>query len=260
MGACIFDINTKKIKTFTIADGLLSNKINAISKTAENYICVVTFSGMSLFKIDDRTFHDYNFQSYDANFTTASILIDDKYYFGTQQGISSIETKSLEVLKYSNIPAKIRSIVVNGRMITGFNLDRHNELEFYAFDNNIRFDFSSTDLSPLVRSQFVYTLKGFDSEWMNSDCQNSIQYLDLKPYKYSFMVKDLSSPNSLHDEINFRIKPPRWRSPIMIFLYVVFDCGIVIVILMMVNMSTYKKLISFCVKYINLFLSVMKNY
>lgn len=228
-GLCIFNTETKMFQTFTTLDGLPSNQVMGVSFMNDGHVCVATSHGLSLFSMKDEIVYNCSFYTYERPFTTQPVLIDSLYYLGTQEGILCIENDNLFLLKNRNIPAKIRSVSINGKSIQFFKLPKTGYLELSSSENNISFEFASSDLSPLSRPQYVYMLKGFSSEWVNAELLNNVQYTNLRPGKYIFMIKDISSPNSMHDEFLFVIKVPFWRSGLMIFIYII-SCGMLIII------------------------------
>ena len=240
-GLCVFNTETKKFQTFTTADGLLSNKVMGVSFIDDGYVCVATSRGLSLFSIKDEIIYNYSFYTYECPFTTHPMLIGSLYYVGTQEGLLCIENDDLLLLKNRNIPTKIRAVSINGKNIQIFKLPQKGYLELSSTENNISFEFASSDLSPLSRPQYVYMLKGFNYDWVNAGLLHNVQYTNLMPGRYVFMIKDLSSPNSMHDEFHFVIKAPFWRAGFTIIIYLI-SCAVFIILANAIRrLNMYKK-------------------
>lgn len=91
------------------------------------------------------------------------------------------------------------------------------------FLNSIFFEFKSSESStfPLY---FQYFLEGFDDDWLNITSYNIKEYSNLDEGEYTIRVRNLSASGEAGKtfSLNFRIKPPVYRTKIAYFIYVVF--------------------------------------
>lgn len=91
------------------------------------------------------------------------------------------------------------------------------------FLNSIFFEFKSSESStfPLY---FQYFLEGFDDDWLNITSYNIKEYSNLDEGEYTIRVRNLSASGEAGKtfSLNFRIKPPVYRTKIAYSIYVVF--------------------------------------
>ena len=189
-------------------------------------ICVTALKGMTIFNKDTEIIYSYTLYNHERRFTTVPIMIGDQCFVGTQEGVLGMDINYLLSFKRQEVPVKIRTIGINGNQTPVFKIDLQKTYKYKYSENNISFEFSSMDLSPLSRPSYIFMLEGFDKNWINANMKNYVQYTNLKPGKYTFKVKDISNPYPESASFIFIIEKPFWLSTPMIAVYILIFAGL----------------------------------
>ncbi len=95
--------------------------------------------------------------------------------------------------------------------------------------NSFRFSFTATNFSPFHQISYQYKLDGFDEQWSSWSENNSREYTNLSPGKYTFMVRsgipDVYTTNTAN--FSFYIDHPWYATPLAYGIYsFIFLAGI----------------------------------
>lgn len=140
-------------------------------------------------------------------FNRAAVLrtADNKYYFGSTDGLYAFTPSDLEYSKSSNAinPIKLISAsVFNTRSNTynylSQNLDAIKVLNLNSFDNNIVLTFSVPEF--YQNMYYSYRIKGHIEHWTEYKHENKIQLYGLQPGYYTLEVK--ASTNLSEDNVS----------------------------------------------------------
>jgi len=108
--------------------------------------------------------------------------------------------------------------------------------------NNFEIDFGKSTISPIPfylnslyfefktgenvndSLNFQYFLEGFDDDWLNFTLNNIKEYTYLDEGEYVFNARYLSTEGETGEifSLNFRIKPPVYKSKVAYFIYLIF--------------------------------------
>lgn len=92
--------------------------------------------------------------------------------------------------------------------------------------------FTALGASQAQKNKFVYTLEGFNKEWLSTDGrQRVITYTNLDPGEYIFRVKadgDFAVPDHEGIALHITILPPFWKTWTAFLLYALFATGILL--------------------------------
>ncbi len=137
----------------------------------------------------------------------AIYLSNSTFYSGTNNGVLAFRVSQigLDSLKPS---AFIKSLQVNYKP---FPLDSALELKYNQ--NNITFDFNGIWLKNPVNLSFRYKLKGFEEAWLYSSEGKVVNYNNLSPGHYSFIVQSKNEEDVWSEEAiySFSILTPIWK-------------------------------------------------
>ena len=112
---------------------------------------------------------------------------------------------------------------IAGKVIATTTAPNLTSLELSHTSRNIKLEYSSFPYGNLGNEQYAFMLDGFESVWrVNEPGSNSVDYINLPPGKYTFMVKSLSgnSPMQL-TSLDLKIRLPFWASPPLFATYIV---------------------------------------
>lgn len=186
-GLVCMSTDFKIIKTFTTANGLLSNQFNYNSgyKDADGQLYFGSARGMIRFHPD--------------NFISSNYMPDIHITGISIGGKDAIVGKELpKSILYSN---KIKLL--------------HNQSTFAI-------DFAALYFSAPEMTEYQYKLEGLEDEWTFLKSNRRVYFTNLSPGNYRFMVKAANANGKWSPKaatLQIRIDPPIWASPIAYLLY-----------------------------------------
>ncbi|HVS81816.1 MAG TPA: two-component regulator propeller domain-containing protein [Pyrinomonadaceae bacterium] len=202
--------------SYTTAQGLSSNSTEAITEDLQGRIYVGT--GRGLDQLDPETGRVKHFTTADGLATGAmNAAFRDRsgaLWFGTQKGLS----------RY--VPASDRSatappILINGLRVSGSpqHVSALGEKEmtlpdFPAGQNQMQIDFVGLSFAPGDVLRYQYKLEGTNADWSAPTEQRTVNYANLAPGRYRFLVRAVTSDgivSSAPAVVAFTILPHIWQ-------------------------------------------------
>jgi len=202
--------------TYTTADGLSSNDLWGVTEDQWGRIYIGTGRGVD--RLDTTT-------GYIKQYTTADglakgdiqVVFRDRtgaLWFGTSLGLSRL-------LPEPDPPPSPPAILVSGLRIAGITqriseLGETNvpKLELAPNQNQVEIDFVGLGFGTGEALKYQYMLEGADRDWNVPADQRSINYANLSPGTYRFMVRAVSADGIVSKSpatVSFRIIPPVWQ-------------------------------------------------
>lgn len=189
-GIAVLNLSTYDIKTFSTADGLVSNNFNR-----------------------DATFKD-----------SAGRL-----YFGSSNGLS-IYNPAIERTRSDPPPLVLAELrIVNQVVRAGdgsgtleHSLDNTQTLRLSHRDAMFAFEFYALSYRTPHRNQYAYRLEGFDKTWNYVGNQSQATYTNIDPGTYTFHVRAANSDGVWNNEgrrLRIVITPPPWATPWAFLFY-----------------------------------------
>ncbi len=123
----------------------------------------------------------------------------------------------------NNIPIDTGYFAASGIKWTGtegvFNLPRGLVLPYHQ--DHITFHFASDFISNTNKTIYRYKLEGTDGTWNKSTLQTYVDYRNLAPGDYTFIVcsSNFNGPFTESARLSFTITPPWWRTIIAYIIY-----------------------------------------
>lgn len=201
------------ITRYTEKQGLTSNNVRCLVEDASGRIYAGTVRGVT--QIDPEKNQTKLISTNDglaADFVQSAYRDrDGDIWFGTSNGVSRLKTSSDDPA--SAPPVFITSLQVAGvpyglsglgqRSISGLGLDpsqNNLQIAFTAVGNALRFQYKLDG--------------GNDNDWRASNEGRSIDFANLAPGSYSFLVRAITTNGAISDKpatVSFTIDPPVWR-------------------------------------------------
>ncbi len=222
----LFVFNKNKFTNISKKNGLLSNSINVIQKSADNNLWIGTDLGINKIILNPdfslksiKAYTDEDGLKSSAIEQNASIEQNGFIYFGTGEGLVSYNSKedivsdvkpkvliSELLLKYS----KIDSTKVKFDFLSKLNLPINPVFNYKQNDITFKFKALSTQTT-----NYQFLLEGYDKDWSPVQTNNEAVFTNLSPGKYIFKLKAINKYNIESDvlEYSFEITPPfymRW--------------------------------------------------
>lgn len=207
-------ISKGKIKLINTASGLSDNSINGLVEDNSGRIYLSTNRGVNILDFSKGSLNIEILRSDDGiagdECNMGATYKDDEgnLWFGTIKGVVSFNP---ERIKPSTIPPQIRisEMYLFDKEIKNYTSEK--PLEFSYNENYFKFTFFGSLLSSPKRVIYSLRLKGIEDKWRTTD-QNSVQYTNLDPGKYTFQVKARNEwgYSSQIASVSFLILPPVW--------------------------------------------------
>ncbi len=203
-GLACYDPLTKKIKNYTVLDGLQGNEFNtgAYHKLRDGRLAFGGINGLNLF---DPTAIRENPNRLRVAFT--NFMVDDKPY---KLDTSIVYKKKID-LTYSN--------------------------------NTFSFEFSGLEYTSPENIQYRYILEGQDKDWVQGGNRRFVRYSRLSPGQYTFKVKASYDKDLWNGEpavVVVTIQPPLYMQKWFIALLVVLVILVVVLISAWIVRTRYR--------------------
>jgi len=205
----LYIIEADSVRQVNFQSGLLSDNCNSVYVDNENNIWYATNQGLNL--ITTKNNQAIINGTYNNNTGLISNRIqkvefhDDKIYLGTDKGLQIIAKQDFFKSKKNKV--YLDEIKVNNESIDWSNGD----IKLKNNHNNLQFSFSEINYSST--SSYKYKLEGFDENWQVTH-SNNLEYFNLNPGIYNFLLKDASSdsetPISIKIDIAFNYWQTNW--------------------------------------------------
>ncbi|WP_347840138.1 two-component regulator propeller domain-containing protein [uncultured Draconibacterium sp.] len=241
-GLLLFDINTKAIKNFTTASGLLSNYVNSL-KYHDQSLWIGTEQGLNKLNLKDTIIQSYNslLNLGEVAFNPRShcTLKNGKLLMGTNKGALIFDPETLSIKSEAG-SIFIQDISVSGRSIREIKelepqvpIDKLEHLTLKYYQNTI-----SLELIPigLITSgaKFSWLLDGIDEHWSTPVNSKFLSYSNIPAGNYTLRVKMFDGANSnviASRVIQLTMVPPFWATWWFRLLVVSFVVGITLFIM-----------------------------
>lgn len=217
----IYLFNKKKFTIeshFTETNGLSNNFISGLLKDDAGKIWMSTNRGISVFEPAVKQFRNYDIndglQSNEFNLGAYFKTKNNELLFGGINGFNIIEP--------NKIPFNINKPVANIKNIriddSTYRFSTYTQqlkrIKFNHKNNNISFEFASSDYANTPKNKYEYKLDGYDKNWTQTK-RNYVSYTKLPPGNYIFYVRASNNDDvwSQHPaSFSFRIRPAWWQA------------------------------------------------
>jgi PAS domain S-box-containing protein len=201
---------------YTTDNGLASNNVRALTDDLLGNVYAGTARGVDRLSADAIRIKHYSVSDGLAgDFVTAAFRDrDGALWFGTPSGPSRLAP---EAERQTAAPA----VLFGGLRVAGENralpeLGRADIPPFYLLhaQNNLQIDFFAIDFNAGEGLRYQYKLEGADSDWSAPTTQRTVNFANLQPGTYRFLVRAVSADGLAGQTpslLSFHILPPFWR-------------------------------------------------
>jgi len=221
-----YNVETKKIKTYTRDDGLPSMSIQSILADEKNHsLWLSTFDGLSRFNLETEQFNNFSIADgiqgqlfADGAFLKTSTGL---FVFGGSNGITIFNPDDVNK---NSIPPKVfltdlklfnKSVIPGEGSILKKPIDETDQITLGHSQNNLSIEFIAIHYSNPSRNRYSYKLENYDNEWRDVGNQHMAFYPQLPPGTYIFRVKasnDKGVWNEQGASLKIIVTPPWWRT------------------------------------------------
>ncbi len=227
----VFKLNNKN-QTFE-KDSLLSNiltkdeytsgkmivdKSNKIWFFSKNYIYYFYRNKLN-YKLKQNTIPiPSKFNNSLTGYENISQLNNSEYFIGTTDGYYTI---NLNDLSFKNYTVFISTISVNKLNEKAKDISILDQGELHYDQNNIAFYYSVAEFNKYINAEYQYKLEGFQDNWSQWSTKSSINFKNLSPGDYKFIVRSKIANSNLENSAvyKFTILKPWYRTNFALFIY-----------------------------------------
>lgn len=215
------NLTTSETINYTESEGLANNVIYGLLEDADHNIWASTNKGIS--KFDPKTEMFTNFTVKDGlqsnEFNTGAFLksSDGLLYFGGINGYTVFNphliNKNPHEPKAIIASVQLSSKGSKNKEIIAQNIASSYELNLEYFQNDISFEFVSTNYSNIGKTRYKYILEGHEEEMSYLDNENKVNYLNIPHGNYTLKVYAQSADGEWSSQpttLTLNITPPFW--------------------------------------------------
>ena len=198
-------VNDHVVYNYTTANGLLSNQ-TSILKADGNNLWISTEKGLQFIDRNQNTIENLNLLS-ELSLTKISSIVPtkDKVYIGGRNGIVKLNKQT--AFKKIAIPRLyLTSIFINNKSAA---IDSKYQLDY---NDNIEFNFNSNGFMTNNTINYLYRLKGLDSQWITAET-NKIRFPSTPRKSFTLEIKAINKKNLAESNlipIKIKITAPFW--------------------------------------------------
>jgi signal transduction histidine kinase/ligand-binding sensor domain-containing protein len=244
-GLSKYNVETKKIFSYTLNDGLPSMSIQSILPDEKNNsLWLSTFEGLSRFNLNTQQFNNFSVADgiQGQLFADGAFLKTSKglFIFGGSNGITVFNADEVEK---NSVPPKVfltelkifnRAVIPGKGHILERPLYETQQIILPYNSKNISIEFSALHYSNAAKNKISYTLKNYDNEWRDAGSLHEAIYPNLPSGEYIFHVKAANDKGVWNEQgatLKIIIKLPWWRTDLAYIMYGVIIIAITILII-----------------------------
>jgi ligand-binding sensor domain-containing protein/signal transduction histidine kinase len=201
---------------YSMKDGLSSNETKCITEDQWGRIYIGT--GRGLDRLDPANGHIKHYTAADG-LIPGDVLValrdhNGALWFGSGKGVSRLIPEPDEDRSPPAILVKGLRIAGEVRHISELGTSEIPEIELGPGQNNLQVDFVGLDFAVGDVLRYQYKLEGSEQDWSTPGEQRTVNYANLAPGSYRFLVRAVNSEDiasSTPATISFRILRPVWQ-------------------------------------------------
>jgi signal transduction histidine kinase/sugar lactone lactonase YvrE len=205
-----------QFKTYTTRDGLSSDQVTCATEDLFGRIYFGTGRGLDRLDVPTGRFKHYTtadgLASNFVNVCTADR--DGSIWAGTLRGLSRLSPLQERVRPAP--PILFTALRVGGEAfpVSEVGAQEVSGLTLEAGRNQLQIEFVGLDYAAGDVPRYQYRLEGADADWGTPSDQRSVNFANLAPGSYRFMVRALNADGAASPQpatVSFRVMPPFWR-------------------------------------------------
>jgi ligand-binding sensor domain-containing protein len=175
--------------------------------------------------------YDQGFQPVETNAGAAFVDSKGNVWFGTLTSASKIDVTRIGKDSTTGI-LRLKEIEINNQIYytENYNDTTYPKLYLKHYQNNLDFQFASLCYTNAKDVKYSWRMEGLDKHWITKTNTKEVNYSNLDPGDYTFMVEAINPNGYVTNrlEIKIEISQPFWNRPgfylfeILVFLFIVF--------------------------------------
>lgn len=135
-----------------------------------------------------------------------------RLWFATMGGLASIDPARIS--NHAPLPpVLIENIVANGKTVRNL---ASSDIDIEPGKGDVRFSYTAPTFRNPQLVRFEYKLNGYNSGWIDADTRRTVDYTNLPPGRYAFLVRARTpdgKASKLGRALAFRLRPHFWQRP-----------------------------------------------
>ncbi len=228
------DMASDSFKVYTIQDGLSSDALMGILQDKGGNLWISSTRG--LMKFDPKTEKVITFDNSDGiqgsefKYNAQEMLINNRMAFGGVNGLTLFNPDSI---RFSPVVPEVVFVditILDKPVIPGIkgspldtDIDFVKAMTLRYNQSTFTIRFAALDYNAPENNRYSYKMEGYDKTWINAGNNNSAAYTNLRPGKYTFLLKGSNSDgiwNESARQIEIRIRPPWYRTKLAILIII----------------------------------------
>ncbi|MGN6616223.1 MAG: ATP-binding protein [Ilyomonas sp.] len=254
-GLSRYNVETRKIYTYTLNDGLPSMSIQSILPDEKNNcLWLSTFEGLSRFNLKTGEFNNFSVADglQGQLFADGSFLKTSKglFVFGGSNGVTVFNPNEVEK---NSSPPKVfltglkifnRAVIPAKGNILEKPIYETQQITLPYNTENISIEFSALHYSNPAKNKIRYKLENYDNEWRDAGNLHEAIYPNLPSGEYIFHVKAANDKGVWNEKgatLKIVIKLPWWRTNVAYIIYAIIIICITIFAIRFFQLRAIKK-------------------
>jgi len=153
-----------------------------------------------------------------TGYENISQLNDYEYFIGTTDGYYTINLNELSFKNYTVFISSVSSNKLNEKARDISILDSG---ELHYDENNISLNYSVAEFNKYINAEYQYKLEGFQENWSQWSTKSSINFKNLSPGDYKFIVRSKIANSNLENSAvyKFTILKPWYITNLALLIY-----------------------------------------
>ncbi len=207
----------KKVKHFSVADGLPHQSIKAMLEDENNHLWISTSNGISQFNLTtEKVIRNYDMLDglQDNNFNSANCKLENSLLmFGGDNGITVIDPANIStndlIPKIAFTSFSKQNDLITTELSSGDTIIILPSTKFFSVE------FSALDFTEPLKNAYRYRLTGSFDEWIDLGSEHRISFTNISSGRYELHISASNNEGIWNEEgiyLVLIIKPPFWKT------------------------------------------------
>ena len=218
----VSDVDQPKVESVGVKQGLPNPNVYSFAEDKNGNVWVATEGKLVRLSKQNGIINVYELSGdiqsniYSQNCAVQSS--DGHLLFGTGNGIVSVDPTAVAEHKEEKHRPSFTSVMVNGLTVSQ-NREwqkyfKEDKLSLAHYENTLKIEFSSFDYEHIQSSMYQCYLEGYEKEWNEASTDNSVEYGNLPPGRYTFHLRSVDGGKAGDEETSMAIviHQPWWNT------------------------------------------------
>jgi signal transduction histidine kinase/ligand-binding sensor domain-containing protein/CheY-like chemotaxis protein len=221
-GVFHLDADRSKVTTYSMANGLPSDVVEAIQQDKDGNLWLATHKGLSKYTSNKFVSYDIHDGLYSNEFMPASFAAaDGKLFFGSSKGLNAFYPGSITPYDFvaplvlTDFKINDESVFIAKDSTERAQLEKNKSVELPFNKNNFAFEFASLNYVSPEKNQYSFKLEGYDKDWVNNGNSRYRNYTNLEHGTYTLRVRTINNSGGWNESnVSYKVTilPPFYKT------------------------------------------------